>query len=113
VFLCAPLVFIGASLPMDDWPLWWLLHQRARYFVPFRGREIAETFYLTSRPHEVGHVANGAAGLEMVTFPTDDDMWHFVLAALDSPGVDVHAGWGRHFGPRPKNSASAKKRRAR
>jgi hypothetical protein len=113
LFLCAPLVFIGASLPADDWPLWWLLHQRARYFVPFQDWEIAETFYLTSRPHEAGHVANGAAGLEIVAFRSDEDMWRFVLAALDDPGVEFHPGWDRHFGPRPRNPASARKRRAR
>jgi hypothetical protein len=98
LFLCAPLVFIGTSLPPDDWPLWWLLHQRARYFVPFEDWEVAETFYLTSRPSAVGHVANGAAGLELITFRSDDDMWRFVLNALASPGQDLHQGWGRRFG---------------
>jgi len=56
------------------WPLWWLLHQRERYFVPFEDWQIAETFYLTSRPHEAAHVANGAAGLERVAFRSDEDM---------------------------------------
>src|SRR4030095_9683404 len=49
LFLSAPLVFIGTSLPADDWPLWWLLHQRVRYFVAFDAHEVPETFYLTTR----------------------------------------------------------------
>jgi hypothetical protein len=115
LFLCAPLVFVGASLPADDWPLWWVLHQRARYFVPFQDWEIAETFYLTSRPDEAGHVANGAGGLEMVAFRSDEHMWRFILAALDAAGEDLHQGWDRHFGPRPRTAhrAIAAKRASR
>jgi hypothetical protein len=100
LFLCAPLVFVGTSLPADDWPLWWLLHQRARYFVPFQEWEIAETFYLTSRETNVSHVQNGAASLEVVTFKDYDKMWTFILTALDAPGVDLHEGWDRRFGRR-------------
>jgi hypothetical protein len=93
--LCAPLVFVGASLPADDWPLWWLLHQRARYFIPFKDWEIAETFYLTSRPAEAGHVLNGAAGLETISFRNDDELWRFVISALDARGVDFDPGMDR------------------
>jgi hypothetical protein len=87
LFLCAPLVFVGVSLPADDWPLWWLLHQRPRYFVPFEGEEIAETFYLTVRDADVSHIQNGAAGIEVVRFEDYDQMWTFILEALESPGV--------------------------
>ena len=75
------------SLPADDCPLWWLLHQRPRYFVPFEGEEIAETFYLTVRDADVSHIQNGAAGIEVVRFEDYDQMWTFILEALESPGV--------------------------
>jgi hypothetical protein len=29
IILGAPLVFIGCGLADDEWPPWWLLHQRA------------------------------------------------------------------------------------
>jgi len=103
LFLCAPLVFVGVSLPAEDWPLWWLLHQRARYFVPFEEWQIAETFYLTLRDTDVRHLQNGAAGIEVVTFEDYDQMWTLILAALDAPGVDFHKGWNRQFGLRRTN----------
>lgn len=96
--LCAPLVFIGTSLPTDDWPLWWLLHQRARYFVPFKEWQVAETFYLTSNKTESNHIENGTAGIELVRFKDNAALWKFVLAAIDAPGVDQHRGWDRRFG---------------
>jgi hypothetical protein len=102
LFLCAPLIIVGASLPAGDWPLWWLLHQRMRYFVPFKDFEIAETFYLTSRPDQVPHVVNDAAGLETVRFASDDALWRFVSSALDARGTDLHPGWDRRFGDRPR-----------
>jgi hypothetical protein len=70
-----------------------------RYFVPFEDSEVAETFYLTSRPGDHQHLLNGAAGLETVQFEHDEELWYFLLSALDAPGVDLHAGWGRRFGP--------------
>jgi hypothetical protein len=99
LFMCAPLVFVGASLPDDDWPLWWLLHQRARYFVPFKKGECAETFYLTTSDAETHHIQNGAAGLEMVTFSNHAALWKFVLSAVEAPGADLRAWADRRFRP--------------
>jgi hypothetical protein len=86
LILTGPLVFIGTSLPPDDWPLWWLLHQRARYFVPFTESQVNETFYITSDEVEADHIENGAAGLEIVRFKDFDSLWAFVLHSLAMAG---------------------------
>lgn len=45
----APLVIIGTSLSLEDWPIWWMLHQRARNFVPFDNAAVPKTFYLATQ----------------------------------------------------------------
>jgi hypothetical protein len=85
LFFLAPLVFVGVSLSRDDWPLWWLLHQRARNFVPFRNDEIYEcpnTFYLTCKGAETENLRGAPAGIELVEFDSYDAMWSFLRNAL-------------------------------
>ena len=84
LFFVAPLVFVGASLPSDDWPLWWLLHQRARNFAPFERRDCPETFFLTSRSAAAdhAHLLGGPGGIESVTFASYDSLWRFLLDAF-------------------------------
>jgi len=94
LMMAGPLVIVGASLSMHDWPLWWLLHQRARYFVPFDEDEAPHGFYLTVRGDDVEHVVNGAAGLEVVTFGSHDGLWGFVLGGLSAAGIDLYP-WRR------------------
>jgi hypothetical protein len=80
--LTGPLVFVGVPLPPDDWPLWWLLRQRTRHFVPFNESQVNETFYLTTGEVEADHIENGAAGLEIGRFKDFDSLWAFVLDSL-------------------------------
>lgn len=85
LFFLAPLVFVGVSLSRDDWPLWWLLHQRARNFVPFRNHEYSEcpnTFYLTCKGAETENLRGAPAGIELVEFDSYDAMWSFLRKAL-------------------------------
>jgi hypothetical protein len=85
LFFLAPLIFVGASLSMDDWPLWWLLHQRARNFVPFQNDDdygCQNTFCLTCKGQETGHLKGAPAGIELVEFNSYDSMWSFFRRAL-------------------------------
>jgi hypothetical protein len=85
LFFLAPLIFIGVSLSRDDWPLWWLLHQRARNFVPFRNDDLyqcPETFYLTCKGADTTHLRGAPAGIEIVEFDSYDAMWGFLRKAL-------------------------------
>ena len=78
LFFLAPLVFAGVSLSRDDWPLWWLLHQRARNVVPFKKEDSYDcpaTFYLTCRGAGTDHLRGGPAGIELVEFDSYDSMW--------------------------------------
>jgi len=75
----APLVVIGASLPLEDWPTWWLLHQRARNLTPFRKAQVPPTFFLCAKGEALPHMSGGPAELEVVEFPTYDSLWKFVL----------------------------------
>lgn len=85
LFFLAPLIFVGVSLSRDDWPLWWLLHQRARNFVPFKNDQdydCPSTFYLTCNDAEKDHLRGEPAGIELVEFKSYDSMWGFLRRAL-------------------------------
>jgi hypothetical protein len=85
LFFLAPLIFVGVSLSRDDWPLWWLLHQRARNFVPFRNDETyscPNTFFLTCKDADTDHLKGTPAGIELVEFDPYDSMWSFLRQAL-------------------------------
>jgi hypothetical protein len=79
----APLVFIGCSLAPDEWPLWWLLHQRARNAAPFPpGKRPATYVLVVGDPPE--HLEGQPCDIEVVPFPSFDRMWSFVRKALAS-----------------------------
>jgi len=75
----APLIIIGARLPLEDWPMWWLLHQRARNLIPFPEAEIPPTFFLTAKGEDIPQLAYRPAEIEVVEFPSYDVLWEFVL----------------------------------
>jgi hypothetical protein len=81
LFFLAPLIFIGAQLPLEEWPIWWLLHQRARNYVPFPRSAAQPTFYLTAAGVAKRHLEGQPCDIEVVEFPSHDDMWAFVLRA--------------------------------
>jgi len=83
IFFLAPLVFVGVSLSLDDWPLWWLLHQRARNFVPFDEDDCPATYYLTSKQARSDHLIGAPADIEVVEFETFDLLWEFVLKGIE------------------------------
>ena len=89
LFFLAPLVFVGVSLPLDDWPLWWLLHQRARNFVPFRKTKrerCPATFYLTRRGEDLRHLAGRPAEIDIVEFRSYSTLWAFLRNAFSTHG---------------------------
>jgi hypothetical protein len=47
LLLNTPVVFLGCGLSWDEWPLWWLLHQRARNIarLPIEEREPVFVFW--------------------------------------------------------------------
>jgi len=84
MFLVRPLVFAGSSLDPTDWPMWWLLHQRARILAVFEPRHRPPTFVLTARTDPLPHLAHSPAGIERVEFPSFDDLWRFFRGVLAS-----------------------------
>jgi hypothetical protein len=89
LFFVAPLVFVGISLAADDWPLWWLLHQRARNFVPFLKNnfyDVPDTFFLTVKDADTSHLEGSPAGIELVKFASHDSMWGFLRRAIAHNG---------------------------
>ncbi len=81
VFLTSPLMFIGCSLALDEWPLWWLLHQRARIFARFAADDVPATVCLC-----VGDVPDQLTGkpcnLQVVKFPTFESLWGAIRESL-------------------------------
>lgn len=80
LFFIAPLIVIGARLSVDEWPIWWLLHQRARNFVPFSPAQRQKTFYLTVEREDHSDLMGGPGGLELVNFSSYKSLWNFVLS---------------------------------
>jgi len=79
IILGAPLVFIGCGLAADEWPLWWLLHQRAR------SSSAQQTYVLSVEGSTPSHLKGSPCGVEVVEFSTHARMWDFVRAALLAP----------------------------
>lgn len=73
LFFNRPLVFIGCSLAADEWPLWWLLHERG---IATGGK--IPTYYLTfggrSREEEYGHF-DLLPDMRIVSFETPQELW--------------------------------------
>lgn len=93
LFFVAPLVFVGTSLPANDWPLWWLLQQRARNVTPLAVEDRPPTFCLTSDETDLPHLRGGPAGIEVVRFPTFDQMWAHLRATLNDPSPSPVPAW--------------------
>lgn len=81
IFLTCPLMFIGCSLAWDEWPLWWLMHQRARIFAHFPIQERPPSVCLC-----VGELPENLQGrpaeLDVVQFPSFDELWSVVRRSL-------------------------------
>ncbi len=77
ILLGAPLVFIGCGLAADEWPLWWLLHQRAR-----NCGHSAETWMLSTKGSTAPHLAGSPSGVHVVEFDSHAKLWQFVRTAL-------------------------------
>jgi len=77
ILLGAPLVFIGCGLAADEWPLWWLLHQRARNCGP-----AAETWMLSTKGSTAPHLAGSPSGVNVVEFDSHQKLWEFVRGAM-------------------------------
>jgi hypothetical protein len=76
LFMHQPIVFFGTSLSTDEWPMWWALHERARYqnrmAIP-----IPTAVAVVVKPGQESpkHLLGKPANLELLEFPSYDDLW--------------------------------------
>jgi hypothetical protein len=81
ILLMSPLVFVGCSLAFDEWPLWWLLHQRARILATFDEKLRPPALYL-----HVGSLPSNLQGnpcdLRPVGFDSFEELWTVVCGTL-------------------------------
>lgn len=82
LFFLSPLVFVGSSLSLDDWPLWWILHQRERNFAYFDEEDCPSTYCLAHADADLGHLAGRPAGIEVVQFNSYESLWNFLLDSI-------------------------------
>jgi hypothetical protein len=81
----APLVFIGVTLKLDKWPLWWLLHQRARNFVPFKKEDnVPATIYLKKKGELCPELAGDPCEIQTIEFESHDVLWEAFLSACEA-----------------------------
>ena len=87
-----PIVFIGLSLTREEWTLWWLLSQRAR-FLARRRAHVPQAFVFAHRPANNGSADALAAfrtlartcqllGLHLLAFDDFPAGWERLKAAL-------------------------------
>lgn len=85
VFMSAPLLFIGCSLSADEWPLWWLLHQRARNMERLGGtarRTRPQTLVLAVGTRLPSHLQGRPANVETLLFPNYPALWAAIRSSL-------------------------------
>ena len=82
VFKSAPLLFIGCSLLPDEWPLWYLLNQRARQtaFLDQEGSpdDRPATVVLSAGNNRPLHLSNEPEYIVNIHFDTFDELWKSV-----------------------------------
>ncbi len=87
IFKSAPLLFIGCSLLPDEWPLWYLLNQRARQtaFLDQEGSpdDRPETIILTAGSNRPPHIRNEPEYLINIHFDSYTEMWKEVIDFLE------------------------------
>jgi hypothetical protein len=79
LFLTRPLLFVGCGLSADEWPLWWLLRQRA-----LKPRISAQTYYVSIKaPHSVSppHFQL-LPNIQMLLFDSVQELWEGLLGAI-------------------------------
>jgi hypothetical protein len=83
IFKSAPLLFIGCSLLPDEWPLWYLLNQRARQtaFLDQQGSpdNRPETIVLSAGGKAPLHLSNSPEYIVNIHFETYDKMWETLI----------------------------------
>jgi hypothetical protein len=86
VFMSAPLLFIGCGLGHEEWPLWWLLNQRARqttYLDQPNASPRPDTIVLTAGATAgPDHLQRDLCHIENIHFPTYEAMWSAVRGCL-------------------------------
>lgn len=75
----APLLFVGVGLSHEEWPLWWLLHRRARLHARLPPAQRPGTWTLV-RAQEgpepaPEHLRGSPAGLDVVALPDYGAIW--------------------------------------
>lgn len=83
LFMLSDLMFVGCGLGQDEFPLWWVLHQRARNFARYAPEERPRTFYLTTQQDldekRITHLENTPANVEIVAFESHSQLWETLL----------------------------------
>jgi hypothetical protein len=87
LFISAPVVFLGCGLSSDEWPMWWLLHQRARLFarLPEEKREPVFVFWNVGDQNNIGTTQwFQKRPADIILLPCNDwvEGWHKVLEVL-------------------------------
>ncbi len=81
-----PLLFVGCGLSTDEWPLWWMLHQRARDQARRPTRHRDPCFVLCAGPLEriSSHLRSGPAGLRLLHAASHAESWQRLAQAFET-----------------------------
>lgn len=80
--LChAPVVIVGAGLGTDEWPLWWALHERARYQNRLKSKQ--PTYFLTEAEDTSclpTHLQGLPAMIDVLPFQSNSEIWELLVS---------------------------------
>jgi len=81
LFLHSPVVIIGAGLSYDEWPLWWALHERARYLNRMQLKfPTAIAVEASADRSKYSHLRGMPADIELLEFDSNQVIWDTLLA---------------------------------
>jgi hypothetical protein len=84
LFFLAPLIFIGVRLTLESWPIWWLLHQRARNFVPFENELVPATLYLKAKGEDCPELLGEPCEIQTIEFDSHNELWEAFFTACEA-----------------------------
>ncbi len=90
LMLACPLLFLGKSLDMVEWPIWWILARRARFS---RSSNPPPVFALVLNSHGADHgalLANASAvGMRLLVCDSWPEGWERIALLLRSPDRSI------------------------
>lgn len=82
LWMYCDIAFVGCGLGLDEFPLWWTLHQRSSNIARWPQELKPKTFYLyvdNGEDEQVIHLQGNPADITLVKYSSYEEMWNSIL----------------------------------